>query len=103
MTSESSRFDKSNSELCIEHPFDDETPPSVAIIQAIAIIENTQPMNLPDECEFTLYDHIDPEALDRLVTANTRNDVTIDLYIQSEHEYVVQVRDTRQLVVQKDT
>lgn len=45
--------------------------PSEAVIEAISAIENVEPMSLSDTLGTTLFDHIDPEALDAIVTANT--------------------------------
>lgn len=88
----------------IEHAYDDETPPSIAIIRAISILENTDPAELSDEVEMTLYDHIDPEALDRLTNdATGAAAVTIDLglSLETDRQYAVQVREGGRLVVQK--
>ena len=101
MTPTNSHPDEPDSELRIEHEYDDETPPSIAIIHAIAIIENIDPVDLLDECGIALYDYINPEALDRLATANTEGAVTIDLTLYPEHEYTIHVGDTGQLVVRK--
>lgn len=40
-----------------------ETPPSIAVVSAIADLENVQPSDL----DFVLHDHVDGDALDRLV------------------------------------
>lgn len=40
-----------------------ETPPSVAVVSAIADLENASPNDL----DFVLHDHVDGGALDRLV------------------------------------
>lgn len=95
--------DEPPSQLRIEHTIDDETSPSVAIILAIAILEDTNPADLPEEVGMTLYEHIDPEALDRLITGETEGEVTIDfdLNLHPDHEYAVQIHDTRNLVVEK--
>jgi len=44
------------------------TAPSFAVIDAIATIENLEPTNLSVAFDTTLFDHIDPEALDTLIT-----------------------------------
>lgn len=88
--------------LRIEHQYDNETPPSIAIVRAIAVIENVPPMNSTTDLGVRLYDHIDPTALDQLVdTENDGVDVTIDFTIQNGHQYAVQVQDTGRLVVEK--
>lgn len=43
------------------------TPPSVAVVTAIAAREDVDPLEVRTELG-TLYDHVDPEALDVLVT-----------------------------------
>lgn len=42
--------------------------PSKAIVKAIASIENVEEIDLPEVLDTTLYDHVDPEALDFLIT-----------------------------------
>ncbi|MDS0476896.1 HalOD1 output domain-containing protein [Natrinema sp. 1APR25-10V2] len=101
MTDRSNPSSEEDTPSRIEWTFDDDRPPSIAIIQAIAVIEDMDPMDLPDEAGITLYDHIDPDALDRLATGTTNMAaVTISLE-QPDHQYAVQIRDTGQLVVQK--
>lgn len=56
--------------------------PSVALIEAISVIENVEPTDLP----VTLSDHIDPEALNALTTNDSR--VTISFLLD---EYRVHV------------
>lgn len=41
--------------------------PSQAIVKAIASIENVEPVDLSVEEDWTLHDHVDPEALDTLM------------------------------------
>lgn len=45
--------------------------PSYAVIEAVSGIENTEPMSLSEELDTTLFDHVDPDALDTLLTSNT--------------------------------
>ncbi|OAQ52145.1 hypothetical protein HTG_14280 [Natrinema mahii] len=47
-----------------------ETPPSIAIVTAIADIENVDPIDLPTTAGTTLYSYVDPGALDALVGGN---------------------------------
>lgn len=42
--------------------------PSMAIINALASLEGVLPRNLPTTVDGSLYDRVDPEALDALVT-----------------------------------
>ena len=44
------------------------TPPSVAVVTAVAAREDVDPLEVRTELGSTLYDHVDPEALDALVT-----------------------------------
>ncbi|NGM71053.1 hypothetical protein G6M89_18930 [Natronolimnobius sp. AArcel1] len=46
----------------VDHTFDDETQPSFAIIRAICVLENVDPVDAPQQIDFTLYGHIDPQA-----------------------------------------
>ena len=60
--------------------------PSLEIPKAIAVVENVDPTRLVPECELRLYDYIDPDALDTLITAETGDPVEITLVI---HGYLV--------------
>lgn len=42
--------------------------PSIAVIDAISSMMNVDPTTLSKETGTTLFDHVDPEALDTLVT-----------------------------------
>ena len=46
-----------------------ETPPSIAVVDAIASVEGVDPVSLSTVGGTTLYDHVDPDALDRLLGA----------------------------------
>ncbi|PCR90232.1 HalOD1 output domain-containing protein [Natrinema ejinorense] len=48
-----------------------QTAASMAVINAIAAIENTDPENRREELAITLHDHVNPEALDTVVTNDT--------------------------------
>lgn len=63
--------------------------PSLTIIRAIADMENSDPL----DPEFTLYDAIDPEALDTLCASN---EVRIDFEI-AQYEVCVIDSDTVRL------
>ena len=64
--------------------------PSSAVIKAISAIENTDPIDLP----VTLYEHIDPEALDALVTTDSNVSVSFTV-----GEYQVHIEGNRVGVV----
>ncbi|QLG48269.1 HalOD1 output domain-containing protein [Natrinema halophilum] len=73
------------------------TTPTVAIVNAIAGIENVDPTDLPVTLNTALYDHIDPEALDTLVT--TSNDPKLSFAID---EYRIEI-DGNQLFIVPDS
>jgi len=53
----------------IEAQYDwSETTPSFAVINAVAVLENVEPVALSTTLEATLFESVDPEALDALVT-----------------------------------
>lgn len=86
----------SSATVPIDHTYDEATPASIAVIQAIAAVEDLDPMDV----EFTLYDHVQPDALDMLVghesaTGNVEISFTID-------GYRVRVRDTGEVTVRED-
>lgn len=86
----------------VECRYDDDTPPSLAIVRAIAVIEDVDPLDSPRALGITLFDHVDPEALDRLVAANgDAGGVTVELTVHNGHRYAVEVRHTGRLVVEK--
>lgn len=92
----------SNDPIHVECPYDDDTPPSIAIVRAIAVIEDVDPIDSPKTLGITLYDHVDPEALDRLVTATGSGDgVTVELTLRNDHRYAVRIRDTGRVVVER--
>ena len=74
----------------------------MALVRAISVIENVDPMDSPTALGLILYDHVDPEALDRLVSADgDSSGVTVDLTLENGHHYAVQARDDGHLVVEK--
>lgn len=79
----------------IDHTFDDETPASFAIINAVCALENVDPVNAPEELGFTLYDHIDPQSLDALIDSGGENGhVRLEFVVGDYH---VRVEDTGRL------
>ncbi|WP_306060444.1 HalOD1 output domain-containing protein [Natronococcus wangiae] len=73
-----------------------ETPPSVAIIEAIARLENCPSTKLVPTHGIVLSETIDPEALDRLVTTGESVSVTfsVDKYDVTLTEKMLIVRAT---------
>ena len=65
-----------------------ETPPSIAVVDAIASVEGVDPASLSAVGGTTLYDHVDPDALDRLLGSADAEAVRIDFTIGS---YTVRV------------
>ncbi|USZ73565.1 HalOD1 output domain-containing protein [Natronosalvus halobius] len=47
----------------VEHQYDGDTPASIAILEAIATIEDVDPTDSPTDLGTTLYDQIDPQHL----------------------------------------
>lgn len=83
--------------------FDSETPPSVAILRTIAVLEDVDPRNIHQSLGITLNDHINPEALDQLVdTPDGTSGVSIELTIRQDRQYYVQIRDRNVKVFMSD-
>lgn len=49
----------------------EEIPPSRAVVEAIADVEDVDPVELSTGGGATLYDHVEPDALDRFVSSDT--------------------------------
>lgn len=60
-------------------------PPSIAVIEAIAAIKGIDPMDM----DSTLYDYIDPDALNQLFLSNDLGDIEVDFTID---QYTLTVR-----------
>ncbi|WP_290810339.1 HalOD1 output domain-containing protein [Halovivax sp.] len=91
-----------NDESFGECRYDNDTPPSVAIVRAIAAIEDVDPRESPDTLGIALHDHLDSAALDRLVAGTDGDDaVDVDLTLNNGHRYDVQIRDAGRVVVEK--
>lgn len=73
------------------------TSPSVAIIEAIASVENIGPVALATDEETTLNEYVDPDALDTLVTDQRANGVAITVTID---DYTVLIAG-RELIVER--
>ena len=81
----------------IEHAYDAETPATIAIVRAICALENVDPMASPTDLGFTLYDHVDPSALEAVVGDGTgTGEVVITFEID---DYRIRVEDTGRLFV----
>lgn len=65
----------------IQHECDwSKIEPSYAIIEAVAAIEGVEPMMLSDELDTTLYDQVNIESLNGLVTAD--QDISISFIFE---------------------
>lgn len=74
-----------------ERTHDEGTPASIATVYAISAALDTDPLDCPSELGFTLYDHIDPDALDALVTQTEHDsNVTVELSLD---EYLLRITD----------
>ncbi|ELY64444.1 HalOD1 output domain-containing protein [Natrinema versiforme] len=74
-----------------ERSHDETTPASIAVVYAIAAALDTDPIECTTEHGFTLYDHIDPEALDSLMGDDRREEsVTVELRL---NEHLLRVSD----------
>lgn len=69
--------------------------PSLAVVEAIADLAGVEPTALADEAGIVLYDHVDPDALDALVTGS--RDVDVSFTVAG---YDVTVDDTDVVVSQ---
>lgn len=80
-----------------ERTYDDATPASVATVYAISAALDTDPIDCTTELGFTLYDHLDPEALDTLVAQSDHHGaVTVELTL---NEYLLRITDTGHVYV----
>lgn len=72
------------------------TDPSIAIVEAVAAIEGTDPLSFSGDGQLVLQDHIDVDALDKLLGDERRNvtDITIEI-----DGYTVQITADELIVV----
>ncbi|MGQ3413332.1 HalOD1 output domain-containing protein [Natrinema sp. LN54] len=77
--------------ILVERSHDETTPASIAVVYAISAALDTDPIECTTEHGFTLYDHVDPEALDALMDENRQDaGVTVEL---SLNEHLLRVSD----------
>ncbi|WP_418281921.1 HalOD1 output domain-containing protein [Halorubrum sp. DTA98] len=62
------------------------TSPSAAVIEAIASVKDTDPATLSEVAGITLYDYLDPDALNRLFTHEDVDEISVTFSID---EYTV--------------
>ncbi|QLK26260.1 hypothetical protein HYG81_01150 [Natrinema zhouii] len=74
-----------------ERAHDEGMPASIATVYAISAALDTDPVDCTTELGFTLYDYIDPDALDALVTQTEHDSsVTVELSLD---EYLLRITD----------
>ena len=100
MVSDTPSANDSNGTTRVEHDYDASTPPSIAIVRAIAVIEDVDPVEEADELGLRLSNHVDPAALDQLVVDESDVDVSIELE-RKDDRYAIWVRDCGRIVVCK--
>lgn len=71
------------------------TAPSMAILTALGTLEGVDPMELSDIFGAPLYDYIDPEALDRLVSGEGQLNLSFPI-----DDYRVQI-DGAELIISR--
>lgn len=77
---DSSGVDREDS--VVEIAYNDGSPsPSTAVIEAIASLEDVCPVELSTSDRITISDHVDPDALDRLLTDDAKDTVEISFDI----------------------
>lgn len=87
----------------VENLSDTDVAPSIAIVKAIAGIEDVDPADSQSELGFQLYDYVDPTALDRIISGDDGNETaTIDFRIDNANQYSVHVQGSGRLVVEKN-
>lgn len=86
----------------IEYEYDDETPASIAVIQAICALKGVDPIRAPTELGFVLHEHVDPEALDTLLADGSgTGEIVVSFEISNGDAYSVDVADDGRITVQQ--
>lgn len=75
------------------------TPPSIAVIEAIASVEDVDPIDVSSANGMTLHDHVDTDALDRLLAAGSGTAVSITFPVT---EYRVWIESDEITIVDRD-
>ena len=71
----------------ISRPYDISTvPPTTAIVEAIAELEDIDPIELERELGFTIYEYVHTDAFNKLVTES--EDVAVSFDIQDYHVWI---------------
>ncbi|MDS0475367.1 HalOD1 output domain-containing protein [Natrinema sp. 1APR25-10V2] len=81
----------------LEYDYDADTPPSVAVIRAIATLEEVDPTALSTKHGQTLFDRIDPSGFDTLVQKGTvSNDLVVEFTI---YGYRIRIEEPTRVLV----
>lgn len=95
-------FPPSGGSVVLEQEYDAETPASIAVVQAICTLEHLEPTTAVTELGFTLYEHIDPEALDMILTDGTGSGETVITFkVETTDEYIVEITDTGTITIRR--
>ena len=87
----------------VVHEYDEETPPSIALVKVIAALENVDPTDVPIETSITLYDHIDPGGLDAMLGDGSGDGtVIVSFDISGPNPYRIEITDDGRIAVQHD-
>lgn len=82
-------------DVLLDHKYDDELPASIMIVKAICSLENSDPVETSADLGFTLYDHVDPDALDTIVESGDQT-----LLIEFEFDtYSIRLKSSERIVV----
>ena len=80
----------------VPHGWDSsDRPPSIAVIEAVAAIRGLEPLDL----DITLYDFVDPDALDRLFLEQKGGDLEVELHLDG---FLVTIRSDGHLSIEED-
>lgn len=87
----------------VEHEYDTETPPSIAVVEAISVLEDVDPMEIPTDVGFVLHEEIDPNALDTILSDGTGDGETVISFdIDTENTYTIEISDDGRITVRHD-
>ncbi|MDS0475454.1 HalOD1 output domain-containing protein [Natrinema sp. 1APR25-10V2] len=91
------------SRSAVEYEYSDEIQPSTAVVQAICVLEDIDPTEVPTEVGFVLYDHINPGALDTILENDGREGTTsVSFEVSTEHIYSVEMYSDDRLLIRYD-
>lgn len=79
--------------------YDDDVSASTAVVETVCEIEGVDPVDAPDTIGFTLYDYVDPEALDRVLDGDS-GAVAVELTIEGHR---IRITDTGRISVDSGT